>query len=64
MMGTVGLIAILTRRGVIPRATPVLLMLREKGFRISTDLIDEVVRELGDCTLCGRDVPRWSLSRK
>jgi predicted nucleic acid-binding protein len=48
MVGTVGLIAVLVRRGVIPRATPVLHGLRDKGFRISTALIDQVGRELGE----------------
>lgn len=48
MMGTAGLVAILTRRGVIPRAAPVLHALQEKGFRISTELIDQVLRELGE----------------
>ena len=47
-IGTVGLVAWARRVGVIARAGPVLDALLRRGIRVSAQLIDEVLAELGE----------------
>lgn len=47
VLGTIGILRTARDRGLIPAATPLLDQLRAQGFRVSSDLLEQVRQEEG-----------------
>ena len=48
LLGTVSVLAIAKKKGLIPSISPVLQSLRDQGMRLSLALVEQVLRESGE----------------
>lgn len=53
VMGTVGIVALATTKGLLDEARPWLVKLVEAGFRVDEALLDRMLAELGEVPLSG-----------
>jgi predicted nucleic acid-binding protein len=54
VMGTVGVVALATTKGLLKEARPWLVKLFEAGFRVDEALLDRTLAELGEAPLSGK----------
>ncbi|NEV62098.1 DUF3368 domain-containing protein [Thiorhodococcus minor] len=55
IIGTLGIVGRAKVRGLIERAEPVIRRLRESGLYVSDDLVQKLLREVGEDMASGRD---------